>query len=196
MPSLLVCLAPFSPPADPTGELYSALSFSPGFAPETKISAYAKLLVMLAGIGSPGTIQEVLRGYIGDRSAKPVFTDGGGGDSGSGSGGGRNLFDVLGSGYQRPFELATLCLFNMNLVLSHCEKWMWPVLVPVCVLWAPVPCQPVSTYTPQLVLVGSPCPCLLPSVVALLPLVPPMPLFASASIICRSCCRERAGACI
>lgn len=29
--------------------------------------------------------------------------------------------DVLGKGYQRPLELATLRLFNMNLVLSHCE---------------------------------------------------------------------------
>jgi hypothetical protein len=76
--------------ADPTGDLYTALGFSPGFAPDATISPYAKLLPMLAGIGSPGTIQEVLRGYIGDRSAKPVFASGGG------SGGGSNLFDVLG----------------------------------------------------------------------------------------------------
>ena len=54
-------------------------------------------------------MQEVLRGYAGDRSQAPVF---------SGEG---NLFNVLGSGYQRPFELATLRLQNMNLVLSHCE---------------------------------------------------------------------------
>ncbi len=45
------------PAADPTGELYSALGFSPGFAPDAGISAYAKLLPMLAGIGSPGTVQ-------------------------------------------------------------------------------------------------------------------------------------------
>lgn len=46
------------PPTDPSGELYTALGFSPGFAPDVQISAYAKLLPMLAGIGSPGTIQE------------------------------------------------------------------------------------------------------------------------------------------
>jgi len=54
--------------------------------------------------------QEVLRGYVGDRSSRPVF------------GGPSNLFDVLGSGYQRPFELATLRLYNMNTVLTHCER--------------------------------------------------------------------------
>ena len=47
--------------ADPTGELYAALGFSPGFAPDVQISPYAKLLPMLAGIGSPGTIQEASR---------------------------------------------------------------------------------------------------------------------------------------
>ncbi len=58
---------------------------------------------------------QVFRGYVGDRSAKPVFS------AGSGGGGAGNLFDVLGTGYQRPFELATLRLYNMQLVLSHCE---------------------------------------------------------------------------
>ncbi|KAI3427059.1 hypothetical protein D9Q98_006999 [Chlorella vulgaris] len=132
--------------ADPSGELYRALGFSPGFAPDVKISAYAKLLPMLAGIGSPGTIQEVLRGYTGDRSAKPVFvatrggttdgtgsgvsgtvdgTVGGGGVAGGAAEGGGSLFDVLGKDYQRPFELATLRLFNMGLVLSH-----WNELAP------------------------------------------------------------------
>lgn len=28
---------------------------------------------------------------------------------------------VLGKGYQRPFELATLRLYNMNTVLGNCE---------------------------------------------------------------------------
>lgn len=45
--------------ADPTGACYKALGFSPGFAPESNISPYVKLLTMLAGIGSPGTVQEV-----------------------------------------------------------------------------------------------------------------------------------------
>lgn len=45
--------------ADPTGACYKALGFSPGFAPESNINPYVKLLTMLAGIGSPGTVQEV-----------------------------------------------------------------------------------------------------------------------------------------
>jgi hypothetical protein len=61
---------------------------------------------------------QVLRGYFGDRSAKPVFSSG---PTGSGGQGGGNLFDVLGTGYQRPFELAALRLFNMQTVLTNCE---------------------------------------------------------------------------
>lgn len=53
---------------------------------------------------------QVLRGYVGDREAKPVF------DS-------PTPFDVLGTGYQRPFELATLRLFNMIGILPKCEWW-------------------------------------------------------------------------
>ena len=99
---------------------------------------------MLAGIGSPGTLQEVrshaqpkqeqqdtvwrhrcrmlpilaclsqvIRGYIGDRDAPPVF-------EGTRLG---QAFDVLGSGYQRPFELATLRLQNMAGILPKCEPY-------------------------------------------------------------------------
>ena len=45
--------------ADPEGVCYKALGFSPGFAATSPVSPYLKLLPMLAGIGSPGTIQEV-----------------------------------------------------------------------------------------------------------------------------------------
>eukprot|EP00882_Tetradesmus_deserticola_P017039 GHRQ01018226.1.p1 GENE.GHRQ01018226.1~~GHRQ01018226.1.p1 ORF type:complete len:297 (+),score=106.89 GHRQ01018226.1:869-1759(+) len=93
--------------ADPTGACYSALGFSPGFAPGADINPYLKLLPMLAGIGSPGTLQEVIRGYVGDRSARPVFNS-------------ATPFDILGLNYQRPFELATLRLFNMVGILP---KW-------------------------------------------------------------------------
>ncbi|CAL8466035.1 g5571 [Coccomyxa elongata] len=93
--------------ADSTGAMYRALGFSQGFAPNANVSPYLKLLPMLMGIGSPGTIQEVLRGYIGDRSAKPVFE-------------GSTPFNILGGGYQRPFELATLRLSNMIGILP---KW-------------------------------------------------------------------------
>lgn len=98
--------------AEPSSALYTGLGFNRGFLPDTQVSPYVKLLGMLAGVGSPGTIQEVLRGYVGDRNSKPVFT-------------GSNPFDILGKGYQRPFELATLRLYNMNTVLSH-----WAELAP------------------------------------------------------------------
>lgn len=90
---------------DPDGSLYTKLGFSKGFAPNTEaLSPYVKLLAMLAGLGSPGTIPEVLRGYIGDKTEDQVF------QSGTFLG---DAFNVLGSGYQRPLELATLRLQNM-----------------------------------------------------------------------------------
>ena len=52
---------------------------------------------------------QVLRGYTGDRSARPVFE-------------GSTPFDVLGPGYQRPFELATLRLSNMIGILPKCAR--------------------------------------------------------------------------
>ncbi|CAD7696283.1 unnamed protein product [Ostreobium quekettii] len=95
--------------ADPAGECHRALGFNPGFARDADISPYIKLLTMLAGVGSPGTIQEVLRGYIGDRESKPVYDQ-------------ASPFDLLGTGYQRPFELATLRLKNMVDILPKWEK--------------------------------------------------------------------------
>eukprot|EP01023_Acetabularia_acetabulum_P033697 TRINITY_DN31560_c0_g1_i4.p1 TRINITY_DN31560_c0_g1~~TRINITY_DN31560_c0_g1_i4.p1 ORF type:complete len:272 (-),score=43.94 TRINITY_DN31560_c0_g1_i4:528-1343(-) len=98
--------------ADETGEVYEKMQFSKGFAPEVEVDPYLKLLPMLMGIGSPGTIQEVLRGYVGDSSAPQVFRQ-------------ETPFDVLGKKYQRPFELATLRLQNMIGVLSN-----WSQLAP------------------------------------------------------------------
>ena len=81
---------------------------------------------MCAGIGSPGTLAEVFRGYRGDAKAPQLIDDG----------------EVVkafplppikgstfrwagGKGFQRPFELATLRLRNMGEVLSH-----WKIYVP------------------------------------------------------------------
>jgi AhpC/TSA antioxidant enzyme len=81
---------------------------------------------MCAGIGSPGTLTEVWRGYRGDRQApqlleneqiihiKPLPAIQG------------SFFNRAGgSGFQRPFELATLRLRNMNEVLRN-----WTTYVP------------------------------------------------------------------
>jgi hypothetical protein len=54
---------------------------------------------------------EVLRGYLGDSSAKPLFEE----DTQLGK-----AFGVVGQGYQRPFELATVRLQNMVGSLSNC----------------------------------------------------------------------------
>ena len=70
------------------------------------------LLLMCAGIGSPGTLAEVFRGYRGDRKA-PQRID-------------SPLFRLAGGeGFQRPFELATVRLRNMTEVLSN-----WRTYVP------------------------------------------------------------------
>lgn len=46
--------------ADPDGSCYAALGFSPGFELQgMELPASVKLTGMLAGVGSPGTIQEV-----------------------------------------------------------------------------------------------------------------------------------------
>jgi hypothetical protein len=90
----------------PDADLHRSVGLSPGL--EVAGGPWPSLLLMCAGIGSPGTLAEVLRGYTGDRSAPPRFDD-------------SSLFRLAGgSGFQRPFELATVRLRNMNEVLT---KW-------------------------------------------------------------------------
>ena len=57
---------------------------------------------------SPPISPQVIRGYVGDSASKPIY------DS-------PTPFDVLGTGFQRPMELATLRLFNMIGILPKCE---------------------------------------------------------------------------
>jgi hypothetical protein len=104
--------------------LHRALGLYPGL--QLPIGPWGNLLLMCAGIGSPGTLKEVLRGYTGDRSAPQRIAD----DEvihapplppirGS-------LFARAGgTGFQRPFELATIRLRNMGEVLGH-----WRIYVP------------------------------------------------------------------
>ncbi|MFN7630087.1 MAG: AhpC/TSA family protein [Cyanobacteriota bacterium] len=95
---------------EPTPRLHGALGLNPGLrAPG---GPWPSLLLMCAGVGSPGTLAEVFRGYTGDRSA-PQRLDG-------------QLFALAGGvGFQRPFELATVRLRNMVEVLGH-----WRTYVP------------------------------------------------------------------
>lgn len=87
---------------------------------------WPNLLLMCAGLGSPGTLAEVLRGYTGDRSAPQRIAD----DATIQAGPLPPISGALfrragGSGFQRPFELATVRLRNMSEVLGH-----WRTYVP------------------------------------------------------------------
>lgn len=116
---------------DPAAELHQQLGLYPGLslklpALSAAQNAWFNLLLMCAGVGSPGTLAEVFRGYRGDRQAPQLIAE----DQvvqaaplpplkGS-------FFNLAGGqGFQRPFELATLRLRNMTEVLSH-----WKTYVP------------------------------------------------------------------
>lgn len=116
---------------DPEAALHAALNLYRGFSlPVPGLSsaqnAWLNLMLMCAGVGSPGTLAEVFRGYWGDRQAPQLI-----GEEEviharplpplKGS-----FFNLAGGkGFQRPFELATLRLRNMAEVLGH-----WRTYVP------------------------------------------------------------------
>ena len=94
--------------ADP--QLHRELGLYEGV--RTDLGPWPDLLLMCAGVGSPGTLAEVFRGYTGDRSAPQRLR--------------APLFSLAGGdGFQRPFELATVRLRNMIEVLGH-----WRTYVP------------------------------------------------------------------
>ncbi|MDJ0733584.1 MAG: peroxiredoxin-like family protein [Nostocaceae cyanobacterium] len=92
----------------------------------TSQKAWLNLMLMCAGIGSPGTLKEVFRGYKGDKKAPQLIAD-------EEIVRGTPLPPIKGSffkaaggtGFQRPFELATLRLRNMTEVLNN-----WNTYVP------------------------------------------------------------------
>lgn len=89
-------------------------------------TAWLNLILMCAGIGSPGTLPEVLRGYTGDRRAPQLIAD----DEVVRARPlpplrGETFRLAGGKGFQRPFELATRRLRNMGEVLKH-----WRTYVP------------------------------------------------------------------
>ncbi|HEY9747370.1 MAG TPA: peroxiredoxin-like family protein [Allocoleopsis sp.] len=116
---------------DPTAELhrelglYSGLSLKvPSLSPGQ--NAWLNLMLMCAGIGSPGTLAEVFRGYRGDRSAPQLIADEETIEAKPLPSFKGSFFKLAGGkGFQRPFELATLRLRNMTEVLSN-----WKTYVP------------------------------------------------------------------
>jgi hypothetical protein len=115
---------------DPTAELHRQLGLYRGLSLKLPLlsptqTAWLNLMLMCAGIGSPGTLAEVFRGYRGDRQAPQLIGDeeviharplppfkG-------------EFFKLAGGkGFQRPFELATLRLRNMTEVLRHWQTYV------------------------------------------------------------------------
>ena len=116
---------------DPTATLHRQLGLYEGLTLtvpglSSGQNAWLNLMLMCAGIGSPGTLTEVFRGYRGDRQAPQLIGD-------------EEVVKAAplpplkgsffrwagGKGFQRPFELATLRLRNMAEVLGN-----WATYVP------------------------------------------------------------------
>lgn len=116
---------------DPTAELHRQLGLYPGLtlkmpALSSGQNAWLNLLLMCAGVGSPGTLAEVLRGYRGDRHAPQLIADNEVVKAAPLPALKGSFFNLAGGkGFQRPFELATLRLRNMMEVLGH-----WKTYVP------------------------------------------------------------------
>ena len=116
---------------DPTAELHRQLGLYQGLRLKfpfisAKSSAFLNLMIMCAGIGSPGTLSEVFRGYKGDRNAPQLIADAEVVEDTPLPAIKGSMFKLAGgSGFQRPFELATLRLRNMTEVLSN-----WNTYVP------------------------------------------------------------------
>ena len=104
--------------------LYSGLSLKIPLFSKTQ-NSWLNLMLMCAGIGSPGTLKEVFRGYTGDKKAPQLIEDAAvikdtplPAIKGS-------FFKLAGGkGFQRPFELATLRLQNMTEVLSNWQTYV------------------------------------------------------------------------
>jgi hypothetical protein len=105
--------------------LYSGLSLRiPALTPAQNV--WLNLMLMCAGIGSPGTLAEVFRGYTGERNAPQLIADDEVVKAAPLPAIKGSFFGLAGGkGFQRPFELATLRLRNMTEVLSH-----WKTYVP------------------------------------------------------------------
>ncbi len=115
---------------DPKAELHQQLDLYSGLSlklPGVSVvpNAYLNLLLMCAGIGSPGTLAEVFRGYRGDRQAPQLIAENEEVRAAPLPPLKGSTFNVAGGkGFQRPFELATLRLRNMAESLSHWSTYV------------------------------------------------------------------------
>ncbi len=104
-------------------DLHKSLLLDPGLK-FTSIPML-NLILMCMGLGSPGTLSEVLRGYTGDNKSNKLFRDTDDSPKFRFLNFDDKLFDLINnSNIQRPFELATLRLMNMIEVLSNWNVYM------------------------------------------------------------------------
>ena len=104
-------------------DFHDSLFIEPGLK-FTSIPMF-NLILMCMGLGSPGTLSEVLRGYIGDNKSKKLFTESHHSPEFKFVSLDYNLFNLINnSNNQRPFELATLRLINMVEVLTNWNVYM------------------------------------------------------------------------
>ena len=115
---------------DPTAQLHQTLNLYSGLSVRLPglslgVNAWLNLMLMCAGIGSRGTLAEVFRGYRGDTKAPQLIGD-------------EEIVQAPplpplkgsffkwagGTGFQRPFELATLRLRNMGEVLTNWKTYI------------------------------------------------------------------------
>ena len=105
-------------------DLHKKLNLNEGFV--SPMPAIINLMIMCAGINSKGTIKEVLRGYLGDKDAKHLFSPEEEIVIGRISISKGKMFDIFSNNqHLRPFELATRRLMNMIEILSN-----WNTYVP------------------------------------------------------------------
>ena len=99
-------------------QIHNHLKISKGL--DTGLGGWVNMLLMLSGINSLKTVNEVIRGYTGDRKAKQIYSEFDKIDvlkflNFSGN----SFSQVFGDGYLRPFELATFRLNNMNEIIQN-----------------------------------------------------------------------------
>jgi len=104
-------------------QIHNNLKLSRGL--DIGLGGWINMLLMLSGINSFKTIKEVIRGYLGDRKAKQIYSEFEEIEvlkflkfSGN------SFKQVFGDGYLRPFELATFRLNNMNEIIQNWSDYI------------------------------------------------------------------------
>ena len=104
-------------------QIHNNLKVSKGL--DIGLGGWINMILMLSGINSLKTIKEVIRGYVGDRKAKQIYSEIDNIDilkflkfSGN------SFRKVFGEGYLRPFELATFRLNNMNEIIKNWDDYI------------------------------------------------------------------------